>query len=99
MYPYSQTIKSIFLIKNNILDRKLFLIFPLLAIALITQYFLWSELTDESGSEIIESFELGYDRGIKDTVNTIINKTKNCNPTTLFSYNYSITLIDVKCVP
>ena len=80
------------------MDKKLFLIFPLLAIALITQYFLWSELTDDEGI-VEESFLLGYDRGINDTINTIINKTKNCNSATVISNNYNITLIDVKCIP
>ena len=60
---------------------------------------MWSELIDDDGREIVESFELGYDRGINDTVNTIINKTKNCNQITVFSSNYSLTLIDVTCIP
>ena len=81
------------------MNRKLFLIFPLLAIALIMQFFLWSELIVENDRKMLESFELGYDRGINDTVKTLINKTKNCQSAIVFSSNNSLTLIDVKCVP
>ena len=76
--------------------KKLLWIFPLLAIALITQYFVWSELTDKENTMVEESFLLGYDLGINDTINTIINETKSCNTATVFSSNYNITLVDVK---
>lgn len=81
------------------MDKKLFLILPLIAIVLITQYFLMAELNDEENSKLEESFGLGYDRGISDTVKTIINETKNCNPSTVFSNNYTVTLIDIQCLP
>lgn len=99
MHLLHLTIKLVFFIKKNILDRKLFLIFPLLAIALITQYFLWSEITDDDGKKIIDSFRLGYDLGLNNTINTIINETKNCNTVTVFSNNYSLTLLDATCIP
>lgn len=81
------------------MEKKWLWIVVLLALAIIAQYFLWSSLIDEDDNKITEAAQFGYDRGVEDIVNTLINETKNCKTTTVFSENNSVTLIDAKCSP
>jgi hypothetical protein len=81
------------------LDKKLLLLLPLIGVVLITQYLLMAELTEEEDSKLVDSFRLGYDRGISDSINRIINETKNCSTSNIFSNNSTVTLIDINCLP
>ncbi|MDH3611075.1 MAG: hypothetical protein OEM79_04860 [Nitrosopumilus sp.] len=81
------------------MDKKLISIFPLIAIVIILQILFLSELTNPETEQLEKSYQSGYDRGLSDAVNILINETKNCNSPTIFSLNQNVTLVDIQCIP
>jgi hypothetical protein len=68
------------------------------AIILIVQYFLISDLVNQKNEESMTIFQNGYDAGVESTIKLLFAKTDNCQPADIFMNETTRILVDYDCV-
>ena len=68
------------------------------ALFLAGQYILLDFWTDANQQTIIQSYQLGYETGLVDTVTTIYQRTEDCQTTTISVGNSSKQVFDLECL-
>jgi len=80
------------------MDKKIIIVAVAGTVFLIPQFYILSEWTENRQQELIETFFQGYDQGLENAVETIYNRTENCNTVPIFIDNQTKYLIDISCI-
>ena len=82
------------------MQSKVFLIILILSlgIAFSSMYIILDKYSEMQINESQNSFELGYNSGIADSINAILEETDNCNIASISVNNFTRDVIDLSCL-
>lgn len=70
----------------------------IVALFLVTQYVVLDKLMESKQREITNVYQGGYNQGIMDAIDTMFEKTKNCQVSTISIGNVTRSVLDVTCL-
>ena len=78
--------------------QKIIILALTLTLFLVAQYLIIEKILDENQKKMSEIYQEGYDQGLKDTVTTLYQETKDCKTTTIWLGNLSKQITDITCL-
>ena len=79
--------------------QKIVIIGLAVGLFLVTQYVILDKLAESRQQETLGVYKRGYDNALKDVMNSIYEKTQNCQITEISIGNLTRTVVDVDCLP
>ena len=81
------------------MNKQKIVIFILSAILFIlAEYIIINDLYESNQTQVQDSYQIGYDKGLSDTAESVFLQTENCNPVGVTLNNMTKVIIDTACL-